>query len=121
MRGLCTAERNCCLECHFSYEEELVLPYLPPPLRARLLDEHVRLTAMGFPEDAVTAHARWEEVVFRAYEVPESVINQIEADHEKHGSGALVSRATVPIPRRMNPDPGVLRNRRVDASIRYLF
>ena len=122
---MCTSERNCCVECHFSYEEELALPYLPVPLRARLLDEHRRLEAMGFPDDEVAAHARWEEPVFRLYCPPE-VCEQIEDDHVAHGHGKLVSREKVAARRIENPargvpdlppPPGVLRIRRVHAQL----
>ena len=120
VRELCDAHRNCCLSCHFSYEEELVLPFLPVPLRARLVEEHRRIAAMGYPEDAMKAHARWEEQVFVAYEVPEAVRKQISDDHEAHTAGQLVDFQSVPLPRRMNPDPGILKVRRVNAAIRYL-
>jgi hypothetical protein len=84
-------QRNCCLECHFGYEESLALPYLPQHLQIRLVAEHMALERAGFPDAAVKAHAAWEEEAFRIY-CPLAIRRIIERDHEAHGHGALVSR-----------------------------
>lgn len=91
----CEQERNCCLECHCSYEETLALPYLPPELQDRLRREHAWLENNGFPPDAVAAHAAWEEAAFRQYCPPE-VCEIIESDHVAHGHGRLLSRVQFP-------------------------
>ena len=91
---LCAPERNCCLECHFAYEEVLAMPFLPPHLQQRLRREHAWLEANHFPKQAVAAHAAWEEAVFRQY-CP-WVSDIVERDHVAHGDGALVSRVQFP-------------------------
>lgn len=109
--GLCSSDRNCCLECHFSLEEELALPWLPPQLQQRIRYEHALLEQLGFPKGEVEAHARWEEYVFRIYEVPEPILQRITGDHHAYDEGQLVSRERAP--RVQNPDPGLLRMQRV--------
>lgn len=90
----CSPRSNCCLECHFSYEEELAAPYLPPHLRRQLHAQHQYLIAIGMPDDEVRKHAEWEEPIFRKYCPPE-VCEQIESDHRKHGQGKLYKRDEV--------------------------
>lgn len=92
VQRFCRPQRNCCLECHFSYEERLALPFLPRHWQVRLVAEHMALERDGFPEADVKAHAAWEEEVFRLY-VPASVRQIIERDHVAHGHGSLVSRS----------------------------
>ena len=96
----CRTERNCCLECHFSYEEEIAFPHIPVEWQQALRAQHEDLQARGFPPDDVAAHARLEERVFRAF-CPAHVCELIERDHEAHGHGQLVSRNA--FPRRNNP------------------
>jgi hypothetical protein len=91
---LCRPQRNCCLECHFSYEEQIAFPYLPPDIQRSLSLEHNMLQANGFPTAAVEAHAKREEEIFRRY-CPKRVCDMIERDHEAHGHGQLVSREQV--------------------------
>lgn len=87
----CRDDRNCCIECHFTYEEALALPYLPRDLQQRIVDEHAALERLGFPERLVILHAKWEEKVFRRY-CPADVCELIEQDHEAHGRGQLPAR-----------------------------
>ena len=89
--GFCQTKANCCLECHFTYEEELAAPYLPLHLRNQLRAQHEYLIAIRLPHDEVQKHAAWEEQVFRMYCPPE-VCAQIERDHDLHGQGQLYSR-----------------------------
>jgi hypothetical protein len=89
--GSCRPQRNCCLECHFGYEETLALPHLPPVWQERVRDEHVWLEANGFPAAEVAAHALWEEEVFRRF-CPTEICEILERDHLAHGHGHLVSR-----------------------------
>ena len=110
-KGLCSKGRNCCLECHFSFEEELALPFLPLYLQARLKWEHEQLEALGFPPDKVMAHGMWEEYVFSLYCPPE-ICQRIKEDHAAFDNGTLISRQDT---RRPNPDPGLLRLQRVRA------
>lgn len=72
-----------CIPCHFEFEEEHVVPHLPPPVRAWLLADHARLKAAGYPAAQVLEHAEREMVYFRRYNVPRHLIAQVEADHEK--------------------------------------
>ncbi len=96
------------MECHFSYEEALALPYLPPHLQARLRHEHEWLERNRFPEPAVKAHAAWEEAVFRLY-CPPSVCQIIERDHVAHGHGQLHSREQFPARSRGSVSVGARR------------
>ena len=89
--GVCQPKHNCCLECHFSFEEEVALPHLPPPIQALILQEHREIAAGGFQAEAVERHAAWEEAIFRLY-VPPDICALIERDHQAHGHGDLHSR-----------------------------
>ena len=93
--GYCRPQRNCCLECHFGYEEAVAMRYLPLPLQDRLWREHRWLERNHFPPEQVAAHARWEEAVFRAH-CPAWICELLERDHEAHGHGQLVSRVQFP-------------------------
>lgn len=90
--GFCRDNANCCLECHFGYEEKLAFPYLPEEGRQILREQHAWLAAHGYPPDEVSVHAEYEMEWFRAYNVPQCVIEQIEADHAEHARGRLLSR-----------------------------
>lgn len=94
--GYCRPQRNCCLECHFAFEESYALPHLPPAWQERLRREHAWLEANGFPPEAVAAHAEWEEAAFRAF-CPAWLCELFESDHKAHGHGQLHSRVEFPM------------------------
>lgn len=98
--GTCRPERNCCLECHFAFEESEALRFLPFADQIRLRSEHVWLEANGFPPQAVAAHAEWEEAVFRAH-CPSWLCDLLERDHQAHGHGRLRSRVQYPVRNQM--------------------
>lgn len=91
-QDVCAIDRNCCLECHFAWEERIVAPYLPLHFRARLLQEHEWLRENGFPQPQIGIHAAWEDAAFVAY-LPAEVYALLRADHAAHERGALRSRA----------------------------
>lgn len=93
-KGLCRPSSNCCIECHFSFEEDLALPYLPHHLQQQLIHEHQWIVARGFPRREVLEHAAREMVWFRQY-VPEEIVAQIERDHCYYDHGMLPSREEV--------------------------
>lgn len=70
----------CCLPCHFSWEENKVLEFLPPEAQEWLIQDHKRLMERGLIPEEVLEHSREEMVFFRKY-VPNSLLNKIEADH----------------------------------------
>ncbi len=90
--GFCRDDANCCLECHFGYEEQLAFPYLPEEGRRILHDQHRWLMANGFPHEELEAHAEYEMLWFRASGCPPEIIAQIEHDHAEYGEGRLHSR-----------------------------
>lgn len=90
--GTCRTDANCCLECHFSYEEQIALPYLPAHLQRRLVDEHQRLMRNGLPSDAVKAHSERELAWFRRYCPPE-IVALVEHDHDLYEKGELHTRS----------------------------
>lgn len=91
-QSVCAVDRSCCLECHFAYEERVVLPHLPPVEAKRLVDEHRWLVTNGFPPDKVAIHAAWEDATFPMY-CPVDVCDLIHRDHQAHQHGLLQSRA----------------------------
>lgn len=99
--GTCRTDANCCLECHFSYEEQIALPYLPAHLQRRLQGEHAHLMRNGFPSDAVQAHAEREMAWFRRYCPPE-VVALVEHDHDLYEQGKLHTRSNA-LAVRQNP------------------
>jgi len=86
--GLCCQETSCCLECHFSLEENVALQYVPAHLGAEVRRQHAELQRQGFPADKVRAHAEWEMKIFERY-CPECVLQQLREDHEAYDSGEL--------------------------------
>lgn len=89
--GSCSTQRTCCVQCHFTFEEEEALPYLPAPLQDRLLQEHAWLLANGLPKDQVVAHAEREMVWFRYY-CPPDIVAHIDKDHGFYERGELPVR-----------------------------
>lgn len=75
----------CCLNCHFTAEEQYALPRLPPAVARRLEREHAEIRdalAVGsIPADALLAHAAWEDAVFPSY-LPAALAQHFAADHE---------------------------------------
>ncbi len=89
----CREDTNCCLECHFAYEEELAFPYLPPHVQAAIRQQHAWLIANNFPHEAVEAHAEFEMRWIRP-NCPSEIVAQIDDDHDEYGEGNLFSRET---------------------------
>lgn len=87
----CRTDVTCCVECHFSLEENFAFPYLPAAVRHRLRREHQRLKAAGMPHDAVMEHSMREEDWFRTYCPPE-IYEQICRDHDEYAAGRLPRR-----------------------------
>jgi len=54
--GLCCQETSCCLECHFSLEENVALKYVPEHLAAQVRKQHADLQREGFPPEKVEAY-----------------------------------------------------------------
>lgn len=79
---------SCCLKCHFDFEEQWCIPYLPPELARWLRTEHRRLREAGYPREQVEAHAAEEMGVFRRY-VPPDILATVEADHALFDAGKL--------------------------------
>lgn len=71
-----------CVPCHFEYEEEEIVPHLPPSVASWLLWDHARLKALGYPADQVLEHAEKEMAYFRRW-APAHMVAQVEADHTK--------------------------------------
>ncbi len=90
-KNFCRDDANCCLECHFHYEEVLAFPYIPPEAREILRQQHRWLVTNGFPHDVLEAHAEYEMQWFRPFCPPE-IVAQIDADHAEYGEGRLHSR-----------------------------
>ena len=86
--GSCATDRTCCVQCHFSMEEEQAMPYLPYHLQRQLLHEHRWLIAHGLPKAQVVAHAQREMEWFRRY-CPPALVAQIDNDHGFYERGEL--------------------------------
>lgn len=71
-----------CVPCHFEWEEKHILPYLPPPHQAWVVQEHARLKARGYPAAEVMAHAEAEMEIFHAFAPPELVAH-VQHDHDR--------------------------------------
>jgi hypothetical protein len=71
-----------CLPCHFEYEEQHVLPYLPPIYRRWLLWEHKQLKEAGYPAADVIAHSQREVPVFRRF-CPAHLVDAVVEDHRR--------------------------------------
>jgi len=71
-----------CVPCHFDYEEEKLLPFLPPYYQGWLLREHATLKAHGYPAAEVIAHAEREMPIFARY-CPPALVAEVEADHRR--------------------------------------
>lgn len=76
------AGSGCCHQCHFDWEEEHCLPYLPSGIQQWLIEEHNALREQGFPPGLVARHADQELAYFQAYCPPE-LVRKVEADHAK--------------------------------------
>lgn len=90
-KDLCTTTKNCCLECHFTYEEQNAMPHLPPELQQQLIAEHQWLVANNFPPEQMAIHSQQEMEWFRQY-VPPAIVAQIDRDHHYYEHGQLPSR-----------------------------
>ena len=90
-RDFCRDDANCCLECHFHYEEILAFPFIPAEGQQILREQHRWLAANGFPPDVVEVHAQYEMEWFRPFCPPE-IIMQLDEDHAEYGEGRLQSR-----------------------------
>ena len=53
------------------------MPYLPEPIKRRLLQEHKSLRDFGYPPDAVKAHGEREMELLRQY-VPADLMAQLD-------------------------------------------
>lgn len=71
-----------CVPCHFDYEEEVALPYLPRFWQRWLMAEHVRIRNAGYPAAEVLAHAEREMPVLERF-CPPHVVQQVLDDHER--------------------------------------
>ena len=78
---------QCCAECHFSWEEREIFPYLPIRERDRIRAEHVALLAS--PEDpaALRSHSMRERKAMVESGVPARLLAALDADHRSliHG------------------------------------
>jgi hypothetical protein len=76
----------CCLECHFAFEEEHVLPHLPQRTQTAIKRDHAKLRralSRGRLDRAmITAHSEAEETLFAEY-VPLELRARMTAEHRK--------------------------------------
>lgn len=91
---------NDCLPCHFEFEEETLLPYLPKRYQAWLRRRHREIREDGYPAAEVISHAEEEMALFRRYCPPE-LVRVIEEDHaayhpvlERYAAAGLDSPTT---------------------------
>lgn len=75
---------HCCLECHFRWEERVLMPRLPAELARELVARHDALEELDCPPALVAEHAAWEEQLFRPYVTSEQWA-QLIADHRALG------------------------------------
>lgn len=73
---------TCCEPCHFSWEENYAIPYLPREVAKWLVEDHKRVMRGGMKPKDILKHAKEEMVYFRKY-LPKDVLERIEADHLK--------------------------------------
>lgn len=88
IQSMCCEEHSCCIDCHCTFEEQVALPYLPREIAQRIVSEHQRMQAQGWPSEQLIAHSKWEDQWFRRYCPPE-VIAQIDHDHRAYERGLL--------------------------------
>ncbi len=75
-----------CLECHFEWEEQTLLPFLPAPIFKSLLHQHKDLQAHlilrpeGPTKTEIERHARWEEDAFKRY-LPKHIYTELCEQH----------------------------------------
>lgn len=70
---------DCCVECHFEWEEEHAFPFLPPGARRLIEAEHRRLLRTKDCEETIR-HSQREVAIFRRY-VPAPILSRILDDH----------------------------------------
>ena len=79
-------EVTCCLECHFKFEEEHVLHFLPPRARSALLRDHAKirrnLKRHIVDAELLITHAEAGEALFAEY-VPIELRERMTRDHER--------------------------------------
>jgi len=71
---------QCCEECHFRWEEEVIFPYLSQSLAAKIKREHAALLETPSHE-AIERHAARERVDYLEAGVPDRLIRAMDADH----------------------------------------
>lgn len=87
----CNTKYACCLQCHFSFEEKHLLPYLPLDLQDLIRAQHQWLILHGFPPEWMDHHSRQEEEWYRQYCPPE-LVAQVEEDHDAYDEGRILDR-----------------------------
>jgi hypothetical protein len=76
-----------CMGCHFRAEEREAFRYLPAPLRAQLLAEHLEIErsycAGVVPHELLEHHSRLENETFPIY-LPEWLAHSLINDHNAY-------------------------------------
>jgi hypothetical protein len=79
-RGGAKNDAGCCMECHLHYEEDALLPHLPPYYANYIRKEHRRLAAMGYPPAEVKKHTQEEEIIYRSF-LPPKLYREVHRQH----------------------------------------
>ena len=78
-------DAECCVACHLSWEEQYVLPYLPPEHRRWILREHAffrnqkKMTGQ-WPRQLLVEHAHAEDQLFGHY-LPAPLLERMKYEH----------------------------------------
>lgn len=83
-----------CFECHFKFEEQYALQYLPEFLRRRISEEHEQIRSflsVGVPKRLLAAHAALEEREFPLY-LPVDINATIAEDHADYAKSLSNAR-----------------------------
>lgn len=84
----------CCAPCHFAWEEEHVLPYLPLEHQEWILREHAfmreyRRSNGDWPRAYIVLHAETEDPIFKRY-LPPAMFQRMEHEHKLLGRKAQI-------------------------------
>lgn len=77
---------DCCVACHLSWEEQHVLPYLPPQHREWILADHALMRAYrqehgDWPRNYLLEHADREDPLFGRY-LPMPLLRRMQYEHK---------------------------------------
>ncbi len=77
---------SCCPRCHFAFEEQYVLPFLPREHQGWILREHAFLREYrringAWPGGYIVRHAEKEDPIFGRY-LPPDIFRRMEREHQ---------------------------------------